>query len=238
MNSRENQNKFIVTFDKSRKSETNVIVISTKEELEIYIFLLEEKVSIDKNMLPENISTEFINDTSHIGLVNKISILKKKLFLKCLENVTIFDSNNKENMCRKVNKYDVHKVNSNNVMISNFESTLKSKIKLFIGDVTKSEEILIDHAQPDHIEAILLTEMCRQAAICTFSTEYSSLSQFFIIEEYKKYHYIVNRQEQIYIQTALLPQKARLNLCAFTLYQNNKMCMSGYFIGMKKAELQ
>ncbi|WP_181444670.1 AfsA-related hotdog domain-containing protein [Bacillus sp. 03113] len=162
-------------------------------------------------------------------LKSRITPSDKKCLLQCLEKINFSDLLGTK--IRLVDKNLVHKTSQENVMISEIELPIKTKIGLFSGDVTHTTEINLDHVNQEHIEAILLTELCRQASMVSLSRFLGSDAEYHIIEEFKKYRHIVQRSNDILIHK--LPVKGKKNkgigLCLFTVYQNSKLCLSGYF---------
>lgn len=156
----------------------------------------------------------------------------KEYLLHCFEKINLSGLLGTK---RVVDKKLVHKNSQENVMISEIELPIKTKIGLFSGNVTTTTEINLDHVNQEHIEAILLTELSKQASMVSIFRYLGSDSEFYVIEEFKKYRRIVQRSNDIFIHA--LPVKENGNnkgmgYCLFTVFQNSKLCLSGYISGM------
>ena len=148
----------------------------------------------------------------------------------------IYPEENDLNKRETLSIEDLHKTNQEDIMVSKVLSEQTGKISKYVGSPTHTQEIVLDHINSEHVEAILLTEMCRQAAIATVVSEFTNDSQFYISEEFKKYEHLVQRDKEVIIQTFLVHGKGGMIICLFSLFQNDSRCVLGYFLGIQRKE--
>lgn len=216
---------YALSFGGKEKDEEETLVVPNKESLIAYLYML------DNSLVTHDSKSKEHMEKIRLEVLDKpkITPLDKEYLLKCLEKINFSIYHGQEALV--IDKNLVHKALQENVMISKMKLPINTKVDLFLGDVKHTAEIILDHINQEHIEAILLTELCRQSAMVSLTEFLGSDSEYFIIEEHKKYRYFVTRSEDILIHT--LPVKGKKNkgigLCLFTVYQNSKLCMSGYF---------
>lgn len=225
-------NQVILSTDKGRKSEKNVVIVSDKKEFEILLYMLEGNVYFDESSK----SAEIKRWKQEISDINKIklSFLDKSKILLALGK--IYPEENDLNKRETLSIEDLHKTNQEDIMVSKVLSEQTGKISKYVGSPTHTQEIVLDHINSEHVEAILLTEMCRQSAIATVVSEFTNDSQFYISEEFKKYEHLVQQDKEVIIQTFLVHGKGGMIICLFSLFQNDSRCVLGYFLGIQRKE--
>ncbi|MBD3922208.1 hypothetical protein H8B09_25860 [Paenibacillus sp. PR3] len=219
--------RYTLTFDKSRRKEENVLVVPDQECLAAYRYMFANCL-----IAQDSITQGFLENNLEHSLQSITTPPDKEYMLHCFEKINLSGFSGTK---RIVDKKLVHKTSEKNVMISEIELPLKTKIGLFSGDVASTTEIKLDHINQEHIEAILLSELSKQASMVSIFRFLGLDSEFYVIEEYKKYRRIVQRSDDIFIHA--LPVKENGNhkgmgYCLFTVYQNSKLCSSGYISGM------
>lgn len=197
---------------------------ASKENLLAYHYMFRdfsEVITPDIQMFLEE------KDMDHF-LNAKTIISNKDCLLHCLEQIDLSDLPKKELF---VDKKLVHKSSQENVMVSGFELPINTKIELLTGSINCTSEIKLDHTNEEHVEAILLTELCRQSSLVSLSKILDSDSEYYIIEEFRKFKHIVKRGGDILIHALpVIGKKSRgRGLCLFTIFQDSKLCLSGYY---------
>lgn len=217
--------RYVVTFDKERKGEEKVLIASDEESLTAFRYMFEDC------LVAQDFKTQSCLEKHNLEnyLKSRITPSDKQCLLECLEKIDFSDLPGTK--IRLIDKSQVHKISQENVMISEIELPIKTKIGLFSGDVTHTAEIILDHVNQDHTEAILLTESCRQACMVSLNSSLGSDAYYHITEEVKKYRHIVQRGKDISIHTLPVTGKRNkgIGLCLFTIYQDSKLCLSGYY---------
>lgn len=211
-----------VCFNNNRNTEN--FKITGKEEFLIFHYMLgKHAVLSERNRVEEYLQgKEKFFSTKNI-------LLNTRNLLQCLKKINLSTLSNELDL--PIDKELVHKTLQENVMVSEINLPLDVKIGLFSGDVTHTCEIKLDHLNSEHTEAVFLTELCRQASMVSLSKFLGSDSEYYIIEEFKKFKHFVQRDKEIFVHT--LPVTSRKakgrGLCLYTIYQDNNLCMSGYY---------
>lgn len=229
-NSKQKINDFKLTLDEDYKNRPNYIFVNSKEMLELYLFVLEGSVSIDK----DNNTQQKISKFGELS-EPKLSISNRDWLLNCLEKLPL-TINFQNDSCvyeeGKVKKEDIHKEKNMNVMISELKQLPLRHLYSFTSNPVKTSEIKLDHIHDDHVEAIYLGEVCRQACIATLTKAFGSTTEYYIVQEAKKYLKLVTRDEIVLVQTLPIIGKKRkgFGVCFYILYQRNQLCMTGYYL--------
>lgn len=228
------KNEFFLTLDVDKKSDPKAIYVNSKDNLLVYLSFLNEKVNIDNDSIDANYLKEqkISSDFNNI----KIPISNREKVLDALKRIPQFDINLDE--LSLVDKKIVHKSNQKNVMISEIPLENSSKMNLYIAYPIRTNEIILDHTHKDHVEAIYLVEACRQACMVTLNKQLGKNTQYFISQESKKFIEKVDRNKNTSIQTYLkLGRKNKgMVICYYSLYQNGKLCIVGYYLVSYKRE--
>lgn len=162
-------------------------------------------------------------------LSHRALISNKYFLLECLETIDLSYCSTGEKTF--VDKKLVHKLYNHNVMVSEVDLPIDARVKLLVGDINHTSEIELDHINEEHVEAILLTEVCRQSCLVGLSHSLGSESEYHILEEVRKFKKMVKRGSDLYIHVLpIIGKRAKgKGICLFTLYQNNRLCLSGYY---------
>ncbi|MDR0298733.1 MAG: hypothetical protein LBI13_01400 [Streptococcaceae bacterium] len=228
--------KFELSFKKGIPKSEKIISVSTLEEAIISEKILQSNLNISESGLPENIkiwheSTDFLKIKNN----PKLSVIDVKSIQKILEKInlsSLLDWNN----IYQIEKALVHKNLKENVMIRQFPEIADCQIYSFLGNSSLTPEIMLDHVHKDHVEAIIISEICRQAVAATAEEYLEKDTQFFISEEFKKYYRPVLRDKDMLVQVIPVGKNSSIGLCVFTIIQNNQLCLSGYLLGYIRGE--
>ncbi|MEI5992679.1 AfsA-related hotdog domain-containing protein [Candidatus Enterococcus mansonii] len=233
--------KFVLSFGSKSRVNRNTIYVDSDEKFQLFSYVLEGLVDID---------TEGItgNEISRIeALKSSYNIRKmtsnRDLVLSNLEKIpAIIDSYESEYVIPRIqiHKQMIHKTKQEDVMIDATELNDVPHVDLFIGYPTHTSEIKLDHIHEDHVEAILLGEVCRQSGIVSVSKQLGSDATYYITKEVKKYIKMVKREEEVLVQTfpIIANRKKGVGTCFYMLYQGNQLCMLGYYLVVYQKEKQ
>lgn len=230
------QKRIILTFDSNKEATENTIFVSTLEEFKIFLSILGAEATLESEIYPEEVRNwirgrkfdELLIDIKDI----KIMPIQKQLILSCFEKIT--DISDKAVNRTVIEKSRVHKTFQEDVLIQEIEDFNCSQIESYIGTPQSTREIHLDHSHEDHIEAILLTEFCRQSALASITKKQNFETDFYILEEFKKYIHFIKREREIVVQVYYTSSRIGIGLCVFTVFQDETLCMSGYFFGTGK----
>ncbi|RWR39390.1 hypothetical protein EPJ63_08935, partial [Pediococcus acidilactici] len=183
----------------------------------------------------ETIDQEFKEfENRRINSVLKEMITNRDQILSCYEDMPlIIDEENVGEMTRfQVKKESVHKKEQKNVMIKKLLANESNELNIFIGNSSETSEISLDHIHRGHVEAIYLSEICRQAGMETLNQKIGNNATYYISQEVKKYQNKVNREEDVIVETLPIigTKKRGFGLCLYSLFQNHEICMSGYYL--------
>lgn len=162
-------------------------------------------------------------------LTTKSIVENQSRFMECLELVKFKDLSDFPRV--KIPKEDVHKKNQKNVMIKMINVPYDTRLSFFEGDSVSTEEIHLDHLNEEHVEAIFLTELCRQSCMVCVNNYLGENSDYYIIEEFKKFKNIVKRNAPVHIQTLPVVGNKRRGrgICVFVVFQGNEVCLTGFY---------
>ena len=162
-------------------------------------------------------------------LTTKNIVENQTRFMECLESVRIDDLSVFPKV--KVSKEEVHKEKQNNVMIDMIKVPNKTRLSFFEGDSVSTEEIHLDRLNKEHVEAIFLTELCRQSCMVCVNNFLCENSDYYIIEEFKKFKNIVKRNEPVQIQVLPVVGNKRRGrgICVFVVFQGDVVCLTGFY---------
>ena len=162
-------------------------------------------------------------------LTTKNIVENQTRFMECLESIRIGDLSVFPKV--KVSKEEVHKEKQNNVMIDMIKVPNETRLSFFEGDSVSTEEIHLDHLNKEHVEAIFLTELCRQSCMVCVNNFLGENSDYYIIEEFKKFKNIVKRNEPVQIQVLPVVGNKRRGrgICVFVVFQGDAVCLTGFY---------
>lgn len=224
--------KFILTLDDQHKNQQGYIYVNSKNDLDLFFYSLKGLFTTDTD---ETIDQEFKEfENRRINSVLKEMITNRDQILSCYEDMPlIIDEENVGEMTRfQVKKESVHKKEQKNVMIKKLLANESNELNIFIGNSSETSEISLDHIHRGHVEAIYLSEICRQAGMETLNQKIGNNATYYISQEVKKYQNKVNREEDVIVETLPIigTKKRGFGLCLYSLFQNHEICMSGYYL--------
>lgn len=224
--------KFYITLSKKEYLKNKSLIYANNlQEFKILNLLLGNNIIINDEETKEAIDINLKNK-KHVDIIKNInfSILDESIVLKCLKRVNTSNFPQEKNS-KKLSKKYTHKKNQKNMLIEKYNKQKSSNIYYFYGKNFKTPEINLDHLNNNHTEGIIISEICRQASMATAMFKLGYKTKFLICKEYKEYHNLVNRNENITVQTFEYNKTNTLGSCVFNLFQNNKLCTSGYITG-------
>lgn len=220
---------------KDLRTRTHIIYLSNREDIKSAIFILHDSVSLyypdfkdNKEILNwldgknykdviEEISKAATSYKQILKIINKIGVPKW-----CVKNIL----DNKIKMSREL----VHKEKNENVMVSKSERIPNTNI-YYLQGYFKTNEIMLDHKAGDHVESVILTEICRQACIATAEETLSGQEFFIPIEDIKIYRHFVSQNSPLIVQVICEKTGHIDGYCVFSLYQEGKYCLKGCMLG-------
>ncbi|MCB5016105.1 hypothetical protein LGW93_06160 [Streptococcus mutans] len=231
------QNNFdnVFTICKTKRAEVSnsqVIVLDNYEDILLVLSVLKESVSVylpdfkddDFTQLLESKAVKDIQPCTDIGSHTKILSLCDKIGIP----KQFSDSLSKKDL--KAEKQLVHKHNSDNVMISKSER-LPNTTVFYLKGFFCTKEIILDHEAGDHIESVILTEICRQACLSASEETLSGKEYLIPTEDTKIYKRFITSGAPLLIQVISGQTGKHQGYCVFTLFQNEKCCLKGYMLG-------
>lgn len=234
--SKEINDKYIICMNdyKIDSKESYIIYVTKRREIEIILFMLKESVVVyEPSVFDVDIINWLSGKTSEL-LLNDISIYGTEFreFYNILEKIPISKKVNRElkKNSKVLNKDFVHKRNTNNVLLSESFKFDNSNL-LFFNAFTKTDEIVLDHMAEDHVEGLLLDEICRQAAIASINLCMDSSKVFVLIEEKKIYKKFIDRNKTIKVKVFAIGEKEGLGFCVINIIQDESICLKALMRG-------
>ncbi|WP_105956159.1 AfsA-related hotdog domain-containing protein [Apilactobacillus quenuiae] len=219
---------------KNNLKRCNIIISHKIDEISIIAYLLRDKVSIYLPDFYENLELINMFIDFHIN-DEKISNLNPEVLLNVSKKIKIPKSmqeklSNLNSTKDIIEKSIVHKNYDKNVLISNCYSE-GIHGQFFMRGYKKLNEIQLDHSSSDHVESIILTEICREACIASSESLLNKHEYFIPIKDEKIYRKFISSNFPIYIQTFVIHSRKSEGFCLFTIWQNNICCLKGYIVG-------
>ncbi|HBF2376510.1 TPA: AfsA-related hotdog domain-containing protein [Clostridioides difficile] len=202
--------------------------------MEIVLYMLRDSVSVFEPAITDVEIIKWLHLKSYNEIFRELCIYgtEYREFYKMIEkipfskSIKIQMSQNKE----LLDKQYVHKQNGNNVLLSKGVKISNSNM-IFYNAYTKTEEIFLDHIAEDHVEGILLAEICRQTAIATINLCLESSKVFVLLEDKKIYKKFVNRNKDIFIKSYAMGEKDGLGFCVINIIQDGEVCLKALMRG-------
>ncbi len=231
-------NSFVICRVKkeSTNAECRVIYTANKREMEIFIAILGVNVSVYEPEVKSEEIMDWLKDKTYKDILPNVKLTGRENedVMKCFDKIGIhpmiqqkLESGIYKN--KLDNKY-VHKISENNVMLSDFVEIGETGL-LHLNVFYETDEIVLDHCAEDHVEAILLTEICRQAGIVAASVKQDPTRAFIIVKEERAYKKFVKRNAPAVIQILCVAPKVGAGYCVFSLIQEGTCCMKGCLVG-------
>jgi len=238
-------NKYLVVmndYDIYNAKKNNIIHISNKRDLEIVLFILKEAATVYEPSISDAEIIAWLSGKTYNQILDNLNVFgtEYREFYRVLEKIPITDEvaqGLKENKSL-LDKQFVHKQNQKNVLLSRGFKFYNSNL-IFFNAFTETEEISLDHTAEDHVEGLLLAEICRQAAIASVNLCMDSSKVFVMIEDKKVYKKFVDRNREIIIKTFAMGAKEGLGFCVLYILQGDKICVKAIMRGqnfLSKAE--
>ncbi|WP_061591981.1 AfsA-related hotdog domain-containing protein [Streptococcus sanguinis] len=214
---------------------SQIITLNTITDIELTLLILKENVSVyfpdfenDSEIMTHLYDKKYSDITlENAGteiLFDNILRLSEKIGIPCeVLNDVLFTE-------IKVDKELVHKVEKNNVMVSKSKRLPNTNV-FYLRGFFDTKEIQLDHKAEDHVESIILTEICRQACLSTSAEALSGEEHFIPTEETKVYQSFVTQKTPLIIQVISDKTAKHKGYCVYALYQNGKCCLKGYMTG-------
>lgn len=236
-----NSRKVVLTFEGTNRKNKDTIHVDSDEKFLLFSHILKGFVSFDEEGLSKN-EVSRINELRDTYELKKL-ISDREWVLSNLEKIPqLLDYQSITNDLKliDIDKKNIHKTNQENVMINTTEIDKTGNIDIFVGNPTHTSEINLDHLHSNHVEAIFLSELCRQACMATLNSSLGSGSEYFISKEVKKYVSMVIRNKEVIVQTfpVVGTRKKGVGTCFYMLYQEGKICMTGYYLVVYQREVK
>jgi len=131
---------------------------------------------------------------------------------------------------QKLDKVYVHKHKPENVLLSK-EVKLNNSNLLFFNAFIDTTEIILDHIAEDHVEGVLLSEICRQASIASINLcmEYSKV--FVLLEDKKVFNKFIRRDKDIIIKVFSMGEVKGTGFCVLNILQEGNLCVKATLRG-------
>lgn len=233
--SKKDVGKYLICMDDLKNENLDrIIKVANRREIEIVFFMLRDAAIVYEPAISDKEILEWLYQKTYSQLFMELSIYgtEYREFYKILERIPISKdiknrlSNNKELLDKKY----VHKLNSNNVLLSAGVKISNSNLIVF-NAYTKTEEIFLDHIAEDHIEGLLLAEICRQAAIATINLCLDSSKIFVLLEDKKVYKKFVHRDRDVIVKAYATGEKSGLGFCVINVIQDDHICLKAIMRG-------
>ncbi len=219
---------------KSGRKDDNIIYVSNRREIEIIIFMLKESVVVYEPSISDTEIIAWLSGKTNEQILNDIYIYGTEFreFYKVLEKIPISEKVGQELLKNNkvLDKEFVHKRNPNNVLLSKGFKFDNSNL-LFFNAFTKTEEIILDHTAEDHVEGLLLAEICRQAAIASINLCMDSSKVFVLVEEKKVYKKFIDHNQDIKIKAFAMGEREGLGFCVLNIIQGDSICLKALMRG-------
>ncbi|EMB67588.1 hypothetical protein SMU26_02023 [Streptococcus mutans 3SN1] len=213
---------------------SSIIISSDIEEIKQILSILKQSVSI---YLPDfNDNSDFFqwlkNKTYEDVKQNLKKATPKQIMALCDRiGIPLKYSNILLSSSSKADQALVHKISNKNIMVSKSERIGGTNV-FYLRGYFKTGEIILDHEAKDHVESILLAEICRQACLATSEVALKGEMHYMIpTEEYKVYKKFVSLEHPLLIQVISGKTRKYSGYYVFALYQNNECCLKGYMLG-------
>ncbi|MEX2803935.1 AfsA-related hotdog domain-containing protein [Streptococcus sp. H31] len=219
--------------------QSKIIILNNRKDIEIVLLILKDNVSVyfpdfqddnDTDIIDWLDGKKFIDIEDDLSKTNilesydKILALSEKIGIPLEFKEKVLSTNT------AVGKELVHKKKSENVMVSE-SARIRDTNVFYLQGFFRTSEITLDHEAGDHVESVILTEICRQACLSTSEEALSGEEHLIPTEDVKIYKRFVTSDSPLVIQVIAEKTKKRKGYCVFALYQDGKCCMKGYMLG-------
>lgn len=231
-------NLYVICASKKESVNKNCKLIYTKDkrEMELIIAVLGTNVSVYEPDIQSEEISDWLRNKTYKDIMPSVQLTGRENdeMMRCFSKIGVHplikEKLDSEAYKGRLNKEYVHKISEKNVMLSDFVEIDGTGL-LHLNVFFETNEIILDHDAEDHIEAILLTEICRQAGIVAASVNQDPTRAFIIVKEERVYKRFVKRSDPTIIQVLCVAPKKGSGYCIFSLMQEDSCCLKGCLIG-------
>lgn len=214
------------------------IIVNNRNEIQLFLSILKDNVKVyEPDFIEDKEIIDWLFDKTIEDILEDFRMTRKTI----LEVKDILPRIGIPNqICEELSlsKYDsrvkkelVHKVNEQNVMLSDFYR-LPNTDMLFSKVIIDTEEINLDHVSDDHVQSMVLAEVCRQSTVLAASIVQDPKLRFIVTQDIKNYkNFVVNNQPSYIQMLCMTPKKKGAGFSMFNIVQDGKSCVHGYLVG-------
>jgi len=227
---------YVIRFTKTNDElDTVFIYTRDKREVEIFLAILGANISLYEPDIKSQEIISWLSEKTYADILPTVKLTGKEHeeVLKCFDKIGIHPRVQERLQDAffktKLDNSFIHKSSASNVMLSQYVSFEDTDI-ICLNAFYETEEIKLDHIADDHVEAMLLTEISRQAGIAAAGVVQDPSKIFIILKEERLYKRFVKRDEPATIQVLCVAPKVA-GYCVFSLIQEGVCCMKGCLVG-------
>lgn len=212
----------------------NIICVANKREIELLLFMLKTEVKVYTKSIIDTEILNWLHGKKYSEVLSELKIhgTEYREFSRIIEKIPISSRiyeelyQNKE----KLDKVYVHKNIQENVLLSK-GARIENTSLLFFNAFTESHEIILDHIAEDHVEGVLLSEICRQASIASINLCMDSSKVFVLLEDRKVFNKFVKRDREIVIKVFSMGEVKGSGFCVLNILQDDILCVKAILRG-------